>query len=187
MFGWVSARLRDRRQRRKAAVALVHRVFEAARQPALYTKGGVADTFTGRFDLSSLHAGLVLRVLRRRPGLERLAQAFADEFFAEIDDSFRRLGVGDAAIARRVRGSAEGFYGRLKAYDDALNAGGIDTLGVALARNLYAAEEPSAECLGVMAEYALRIVGMLNVVERSSWQQGEIEFLCFEGGMDHGA
>lgn len=181
MFGRLATRWRERRQTKAAATKLVHQVFEAMRQPEFFISGGVSDTLTGRFDLSTLHAGLLLRVLSKRRGLEPLAQAVANEFFSEIDDAFRRMGVGDPAIPRRVRNSAEAFYGRLKAYDVALSIGNFDAIKGALVRNLYADKAPDAQALDAMAQHMLRVAGLVSGTSSTEFGRGEIRFPRFDG------
>lgn len=181
MFGRLTTRWRERRQTKAAATKLVHQVFEAMRQPEFYVSGGVPDTLTGRFDLSVLHAGLLLRVLSKRKGLEPLAQAVANEFFAEIDEAFRRMGVGDPAIPKRVRGSAEAFYGRLKAYDHAISQGSFDAIKAALVRNLYADKAPDAQALDAMAQHMLRVAGLVSGTSAEDFVRGEIRFPHFDG------
>ncbi len=176
MFGKLTARLRERRQTKVAATALIHCVFEAIRAPALYVAGGVPDTFTGRFDLSALYAGLLLRSLHKRAGVELLSQAVANSFFAEIDEAYRRMGVGDPAIPKRVRASAEAFYGRLKAYDDAISGGGADALKAVLVRNLFADAVPSEEKLDAMVAHVLRVAGAVSGVSRGDLLAGRIRF-----------
>src|SRR5215207_7139428 len=74
---------RFRRNPRAALIAALHRrIAEAARDPALYARLGVADTVEGRFACLTLHVVLVLRQLRRLPARDdaRLAAVLAEHF-----------------------------------------------------------------------------------------------------------
>lgn len=179
MLEQLRSRMRQRQTVKSAGNLLAVTVFEAARVPAFYEHAGVADTLQGRFELATLHGSLVMRALKQRPGLEGVAQAFANEFFASIDDSFRRMGVGDPAIPRRVRRSAEAFYGHLKAYDSALQEG-PEALEAALSRNLYGGEEVAPGAVSAVARYVLQTVGRLNANSREAWRRGEVSFPGFE-------
>ena len=125
--------------RRSPNVAVVERlhaaIVAAARQPALYTDLAVPDTFEGRFESLTLHAGLVLRRLRDAPAPgPEMAQDLVDTVFRHFDRTLREMGVGDTAVPKRMKGIAEAFAGRCAAYDEALRSG---DLARALARNVY--------------------------------------------------
>ena len=53
-----------RRPHERAGFELYGAAVGAARQPALFAALGVPDTVEGRFDLVSLHVGLLIRRLR---------------------------------------------------------------------------------------------------------------------------
>lgn len=132
------AALSRRRERRARAAALYAALLAQARQPGFYRDLGVSDTFDGRFDLLVLHAFLLFRRLGRSGEAGKdLAQAVFDAMFADMDDVLREMGVGDLSIARKIQGMSEAFYGRVKAYDEAL-AQSDEALEAALVRNVYA-------------------------------------------------
>jgi cytochrome b pre-mRNA-processing protein 3 len=134
MFAVLTRRRRLRAQAADLYAALIHQT----RQPAFYSNLGVPDTFDGRFDLLTLHAFLLFRRLGRM-GEEgqALAQAVFDAMFADMDNVLRESGVGDLSIGRKIKGMSEAFYGRVKAYDEAL-AQDDAALVAALGRNVYA-------------------------------------------------
>ena len=89
-----------------------------------------------------LHAGLVLRRLRELGASgEAIAQDLVDRVFAQV----RRRLARDVDQRRRRRQAnqamAEAFFGRNKAYDDALASRDGDALAAALARNVYRRED----------------------------------------------
>lgn len=132
IFGWT------RKRRNEATVSrLYHRVGEAARAPWLYLEAGVPDTVEGRLEALMLHCFLLIRRLKSlpEPGPD-VAQDLVDQLFRHIDHGLRELGVGDTSIARRMKGVASHFFGRVQAYDPPLAEGDADALAAALARNI---------------------------------------------------
>ena len=124
-------------------------IVAAARHPAFYARWGVADTLDGRFDMIALHTYLVLDRLK---GAEAdFRQALVDEFFRDMDNSLRELGVGDLSVSKKVRKMAEVFYGRVAAYDAAL-AGEGDALVSAIGRNVFP-DDPKAGGASLLAAY----------------------------------
>ena len=109
----------------RAAVEMGKGLFAAAsahaRQPALYLAGGVADTPEGRFELYSLHVVLVLHRLKGEgTQAAEVAQALFDAYVRNLDHALREMGVGDLSVGKKMRKLGEAFYGRVKAYDEAL-------------------------------------------------------------------
>lgn len=127
--------------RRSQGVASATRIYAAivaqARRPEFYAKHRIPDTLDGRFEMIALHAYLVLNRLKGQ-GVEAdtVAQAVFDAMFDDMDRSLREMGVGDLGVGRRVKAMAQGFYGRIAAYDKGLALGDA-ALGEAIARNLY--------------------------------------------------
>ncbi|NJR13148.1 MAG: ubiquinol-cytochrome C chaperone [Phyllobacteriaceae bacterium] len=128
-------------------------IVAAARQPALYRDYGVPDTPLGRFEMLSLHMGLLLRAARGAdPRVMELVQAVTEEFFKDVDHSLRELGIGDTGVPKRMKKLASMFYGRVDAYASALDAGDMPALAAALSRNV-APESTLADAAG-LADYA---------------------------------
>ena len=73
--------------------------------------------------------------------------------FENVDLNLREVGVGDIGLARRIKKMAEGFYGRVDAYDRALEVDDAEDLKQALQRNLFSGQEVSAESLSLVARY----------------------------------
>lgn len=120
-------------------------VVTRAREPVFFVKYGVPDTLDGRFDLLTLHAWAVLTYLKADPDQAGLAQAFVDHIFVGFDEALRELGAGDMSMGRRMKAFADAFYGRLKAYDEAMaSAAPLPAMAAAVTRNLYrGAQAPS--------------------------------------------
>jgi cytochrome b pre-mRNA-processing protein 3 len=140
------------------AARLLTTVTNASRKPAFFGAGRVADTLEGRFELMTLNASLALIRLRADPGVALLAQAFADQLFAQFDAGLREEGVGDTSVPKRMHRMAGAFYGRLDAYAAAIGADDPEALAAALARNVFAAEAHTFAPL--LAGYALAAAGL---------------------------
>src|SRR5262249_22654300 len=121
-----------------------------------------------------LHAFLLFRRLAQEGAAGRdLAQAVFDRMFDDMDDVLRESGVGDLSIHRKIRGMSEAFYGRIKAYDEAL-AGEGAALEAAFARNVYAGEAGAAPCL--LARY-VRAAGTAFAAQGfGEFEAGQIRF-----------
>jgi cytochrome b pre-mRNA-processing protein 3 len=142
----------------------------AARAPALYTRLEVADSLEGRFEMIALHAGLVMRRLGElgEVGAE-IAQDLVDCVFRHFEDALREMAVGDTGVARRMKRMAAAFYGRNRAYGEALAA--------ALARNVYGASEGSgAPRSRDLAAYALSAALALEREEIDAFSGGRFGF-----------
>jgi cytochrome b pre-mRNA-processing protein 3 len=117
--------------------ALFAAIVAAARAPVLYERFGVPDTPLGRFEMMSLHMGLVLRAARGVEGpLRDLTQTLTEEFFTDVDHSLRELGIGDSGVPKRMKKLASMFYGRVDAYTRAIDDQDASALAAALERNI---------------------------------------------------
>lgn len=133
----------SRRSKSPDPVATLYAAIVAqSRQPVFFAQWGVADTLTGRFDMLSVHMGLVLRRLRAGGGAQRrFAQALFDLFFKDMDRSLREAGVGDLSVPKRIERMGTLFYGLLAALTEALDANDATALEGAVARNLLNGEK----------------------------------------------
>jgi cytochrome b pre-mRNA-processing protein 3 len=163
-IGPVLSKLLTRHRHQRLAAELYVKLVEQARSPAFYTVCGVPDTLDGRFEALALHAFLVFHRLKREDQPARdLAQALFDHMFADMDLSLREIGVTDFSIGKKVKAMGRGFYGRIVAYDHALEAEDPLELESALRRNLYGTAEPEAGQVRAMAGYLRREVAGLAV------------------------
>jgi len=171
----ILARWRSRRSNRLLIDQLHGKIVAAARRPALYVALGAPDTFEGRFEMMTLHAGLVMRALSALPGFGReLAQELADSVFRHFDIALREIGVSDVAMPKRMKRLAEAFYGRNKAYGEALDADDAAMLSSALARNVYgAADAGEARALAV---YVAKCARALAAIPLERFAAGDIAF-----------
>ena len=175
---------RRQRSNRLLIDQLHGKIVAAARRPALYAGFGAPDTFEGRFEMMTLHAGLVMRALTRLPGFGgELAQELADSVFRHFDIALREVGVTDVGMAKRVKKLAEAFYGRNKAYGEALDAGDARLLARALARNVYG--DADAHGADALAAYVSECARALAAIPLETFAAGEVAFpqmTLVEGG-----
>lgn len=126
-----------KRARMAPANALLERIIDASREPALYLQGGIPDEFEGRFDALTLHLFLVLRRLRDLPApAADMAQDLIDACFAYLELGFRQGGISDVAVPKRMKKIGRSFYGRLSGYEEALAAQEPGAFETALKRNI---------------------------------------------------
>jgi cytochrome b pre-mRNA-processing protein 3 len=94
-----------------------------ARRPEFYRTLGVADTVEGRFELYTLHVALILIRLKGQGQIAaETSQHLFDAYVRGLDDALRDLGVADVKVGRTMKTLGQAFYGRLKAYEDAIEA-----------------------------------------------------------------
>jgi len=132
----------NRRNTKDHAHVLYVAIVNQARQPFLFDKFGVPDTVDGRFDMISLHVFLILRKLNNDEyKVKGLSQSLFDTMFADMDRSLREMGAGDLGVGKRVKAMATAFYGRLSAYEKAMEREDSELLTGAILRNVFRGEE----------------------------------------------
>lgn len=143
-----------KRERRRAPVeAVFSRIAEASRRQELYLAGGIPDSFEGRFEALTLHVFLVLRRLKQLPPpAAGFSQELVDATFAYLELGFRNGGISDVAVPKRMKKIGQSFYGRVKAYEQALDQPSDRELVEALGRN--AAPGAGAEALAAYVRIA---------------------------------
>ena len=123
--------------------------------PVFYRDLGVPDTPEGRFEMIGLHVALVVRRLRAAgaPG-RALAQELFDQMFADMDESLRRIGIGELSVGRQIKRLAGHFYARLHTLDRALATVPTTPLAPMLRTNIYhGGPAPSPPQLEGLASY----------------------------------
>lgn len=133
---WPFNHFRKPRQAPRGTIEAIYgMIVTQAREPIFYRDLGVPDTVNGRFDLLLLHLWLLLRRLRTVQGAMELSQALFDRFCEDMDDNLREMGIGDQTVPKRMRVFGEAFYGRVQAYDQAIEGGG-EALAAAICKNI---------------------------------------------------
>ncbi len=142
--------LRRGRPEADIAARLYGAIVAQARQPAFYEHLGVADTVTGRFEMVVLHLSLMID--RLQPDDGGLAQTVFDLYCVDMDRSLRELGIGDLGVPHRMKKMTEAFYGRSRAYREAIAKADRAALVAAVERNVFSGDNPNAAAL---ADYML--------------------------------
>ncbi|HET9160009.1 MAG TPA: ubiquinol-cytochrome C chaperone family protein [Caulobacteraceae bacterium] len=107
----------------EAGRALLTQAAAQARQPAFYADWGAPDTREGRFELLVLHVVLLARRLKGHgEQATETAQALIDACFGSLDVALREMGTGDLSMSKKMKTLGQAFFGRAKAYGEALDA-----------------------------------------------------------------
>jgi cytochrome b pre-mRNA-processing protein 3 len=85
------------------------------------------------------------------------------------------MGTGDLSVGRQVKRMAQGFYGRIRAYERALEEDGA-ALGAALARNVFGTLGESAEASEHLACWMRRVMAGLAAQPAGDLCDGIVEF-----------
>ena len=153
-----------------------------ARRPEFYRALGVADTVEGRFEIYSLHVALLLIRLKGQGQIAaQTAQSLFDAYVLSLDDALREMGVSDVKVGRKMKTLGEAFYGRLKAYEDAIEAlPDTAELEALLARTAF--EERPDHRAPALAAYVVRAADGLGGQDlqallqgRAAWPQATTE------------
>lgn len=168
-----------RNPHRAAAEALYDAIVYQARTPAFYEQAAVPDTVDGRFEMIALHAFLVMRHLKGEGAAKDLSQRLFDRMFQDMDQSLREIGVGDLSVGKRIKEMAKAFYGRVVAYEVALD-GGDESLEEALRRNHYGTlEEVPEVAVQRLATYVRAADADLATQDFAEFEQGRVRFVAF--------
>ena len=164
----------------EAGESLFAAASERSRAPIFYEAMGVPDTVEGRFEMTSLHVWLILRTLKGDDrAVRNVAQKLFDAMFSSFDDALRELGVGDLIVGKKIRKMAENFYGRVQAYDAAMETGagetGGDALAGALARNIYESSDPAIAA--GLADYVRAQASAINAQAQADIVRGDVSFI----------
>ena len=90
-------------------------IVAAARNPVLYTDYNVPDTPAGRFQMITLHAvPYMLAYGDVNDG--KSSQKLFNMIFADIELSFREIGVGDLSVPKKMKAFMKDFNGVLQAH-----------------------------------------------------------------------
>lgn len=166
------------RNRRNEAIAysLYGAIVAQARQPALYTEFAVPDTLDGRFDMVVLHGFLLFHRLKDESAADRqVGQDVFDIFLKDMDGTLREMGVGDISVPKKLKKMAEAFFGRIRAYDEALLSGDRAKLVDAIERNVFPDGAPAGVSEGI-ASYMEATVGTLAAQSLPTILSGKLDY-----------
>ena len=155
--------LTRRKSRVDTATELYGRLVAQARHQTFYSELGVPDTPEGRLELLMLHVALLLRRLGREgDGAAALAQTLSERFVTDIDDCLREMGVGDLAVAAKVKKAAAALFDRTRAYSAALSENDAGAIAATLGRALGEGDADAAPGMRRIAAYAQAYDGVLG-------------------------
>ncbi|MBS9476471.1 ubiquinol-cytochrome C chaperone family protein [Ancylobacter radicis] len=149
-------------------------IVAQSRDTVFYTEYGVPDTIAGRFEMILLHAFLLFHRLKGESEERReLGQRVFDAFCVDMDANLREMGVGDLTVPKKMKKVAEAFYGRVAAYDGALDAAEPGALHEAVLRNVYDSDEAFTAQAAGLAAFIRRAVAALAGVPFDTFAAGE--------------
>lgn len=160
----------------QTAQQLYGSIVTRSRSKEFYTRFAIADTIEGRFEVITAHHFIVLQALRQHGDLgQKLSQLLIDRFFEDIDDNLREMGVGDITVPKKMHKFADAFYGRISAYDAAMQSDDRNSLHVAIARNIFnkSYEDMSEDEATVCRDFATYLEDAR--AEISSWPLKQIQ------------
>jgi cytochrome b pre-mRNA-processing protein 3 len=162
------------RPAKAAGAKLYASAVAQARSAIFYRDFGVRDSLEGRFELFSLHViFLIERLKGQGDAAAETSQAVFDSYVKGLDDAFREIGVSDTAVGKKMKKLAGAFYGRLKAYDEAV-ATLPELAGVTdfLARTVF--EERGEGDLSALSSYVIKTREALAEQPLEGLLQGDV-------------
>ncbi|MFC7290225.1 ubiquinol-cytochrome C chaperone family protein [Hirschia litorea] len=167
-----------RKKRSKEVPEALHMaIMEQSLQPCFFGDGKLEDSFAGRFEVVALHSALVFRRLRDMGEAGNgLAQETFNELFSGFDDALREIGTGDLKVGKKVRVIGESFYGRAKAYDEAISERNDLAMKDAILRNMNV-NDGFAD---VLAKYASQAAVLFDNQQEERMLTAEIDWPSVE-------
>lgn len=147
-----------------------------ARNAAFYRELAAPDSTEGRFELYSLHVALILLRLKGQGGLAaETGQHLFDAYVKSLDDALREMGVADVTVGKKMRGLGAAFYGRMRAYEQAIgelpDRGPLEAL---LARTVF--EDRPGTAAAALSAYVSRAVETLERQPLSGLLEGRADW-----------
>ncbi len=166
-------------RRRSPQVATIDGLYGTivaqARLPVFYTDYNVADTVEGRFEMLVLHQALTARRVARESDLRPIGAALFNRFCRDLDHNLREMGISDLGVPKKMQGFAAAYFGRARAYDQALSTGHAAECETAIARNVFGEQAPGAGARR-LAHYMWQAAGALDGYAALSLSRGELRF-----------
>jgi len=162
----------------ETALNIYGAIVAQARQPYFYSDMKVTDTVEGRYDMIIMHAFLLFHRLKHEDeGVRQLGQTVFDTMFKDLDQSLREMGVGDMGVGPRIKKMAASFYGRVKAYDKALEDDGNSILEQVIDRNVFNKSQVEPLVLSHLASYMRCNVQHLELLAIEDILAGKISYV----------
>ena len=176
MLSWVK-NLLGKTPESAAAEKLYQNIVSQARLVDFYRNYGVADDVDGRFDMIAVHLFLVLDRLKEEPSIRPVTQALVNLVVADMDSSLREMGASDMSVGKKVQKMARALYGRIEAYQAAMDDGEEERLADAVLRNVYRREEGERAGARAVARYMNTQKVALAACPLEKFGAGQIGFL----------
>jgi len=162
----------------ETALNIYGAIVAQARQPYFYSDMKVADTVEGRYDMIIMHAFLLFHRLKQEDeDVRQLGQTVFDTMFRDLDQSLREMGVGDMGVGPRIKKMASSFYGRIKAYDKALEDDNNSALEQVIDRNVFNKSPAEPLVLSHLASYMRCNVSHLELLGTNDILAGKISYV----------
>jgi cytochrome b pre-mRNA-processing protein 3 len=162
----------DRKQRRPMLAPLYAAIVAEGRDPVWYRDGEVPDTLDGRFAMVAAVTALVLLRLEAEGEAGRVPSVLLTETFVDdMDASLRQIGIGDYVVGKHVGRMMGALGGRLAAFRDARDSGG---LAGAARRNIFREAPPSEAGLALVADRLEQLVRGLDAASLQTLLGGSL-------------
>lgn len=169
---------------REQATLIYGALHSQARDPWFYEIAKVPNTLDGRFEMLVLHVFLWITRMKQEEDYEQAYQPATTQLleilFDDMDSSLREVGVGDTGVPRRIKQMAEALYGRLDAYEQALES--KEKVHASLKRNVYGTSGQS-DNIDQLQLYLGLIADHLSTQNAERLSEGSLNFPTAESLM----
>lgn len=173
---WFEERARNRALGQQIYAAIVAQ----ARNEALYLGLAVPDTVHGRFEMIVAHLALVLGRLQSGDDAEPEAgRAMLEAFVADMDDTCRRLGIGDMGVPRHVKKAAAAVIERGQTYAVAMSHAPTpegDPLAEVLVGHVWGGSAPEDHVSRGLAAYLRSTASAVSELSVADIVAGKLNF-----------
>ncbi|MBX3458073.1 MAG: hypothetical protein KF820_06940 [Candidatus Paracaedibacteraceae bacterium] len=156
---------------KEIAVKLYATCVDRVKNPVIYQDYSINDEVLGRFEVLSLFLFMMLRRLKKDTSTQsaEISQELVDLFVEDMDHSLRNARLSEKGIDKNFKRFVEGFFGRLVAYDTALDNNSLEQ---AIYRNVYDGNNEYNDASKKLGAYIKEQLNVLN-------SQNDIQLLCF--------
>ncbi len=156
---------------KEIAIKLYATCVDRVKTPEIYQAYSINDEVLGRFEVLSLFLFMMLRRLKQDTSTEsaEISQELVDLFVEDMDHSLRNARLTEKGIDKNFKRFVEGFFGRLVAYDAALDDNSLEQ---AIYRNVYDGNNEYNDASKKLGVYIKEQLDRLT-------SQEDIRSLCF--------
>ncbi len=156
---------------KEIAIKLYSVCVEQVQNPQIYEKYSISDEVLGRFEVLSLFLFVMLRRLKQDVSAEtaQVSQELVDLFVEDMDHSLRNARLTEKGIDKNFKRFVEGFFGRLVAYDTALDDNSLEQV---IYRNVYDGNNDYNDASKKLGSYIKEQLDKLT-------SQEDVRYLCF--------